>query len=137
FDYNSPAPAALAGVETLLLISGNAIGQRFAQHKAVIDAAKSAGVKHIVYTSLLHADSSGLILAKEHLDTENYLKESGIPYTLLRNGWYTKNYTTAAAAAIQTGKWVGSAGEGKISAAPRADYAAAAVQVVKNPALQG
>lgn len=137
FDYNAPAPEALTGVDTLLLISGNAIGQRSTQHKAVIDAAKTAGVKHIVYTSLLHADTSGLILAQEHLETEEYLKASGIPYTVLRNGWYTENYTAGLGAALAGGKILGSAGEGKIAAATRADYAAAAVKVLQEPSLQG
>lgn len=137
FDYDAPNAAALQEIDTLLLISGNAIGQRFAQHKAVIETAKSAGVKHLVYTSLLHADTSGLILAKEHLDTEHFLKESGLPYTILRNGWYTENYTAGLGTALKFGKVQGSAGEGKIAAATRADYAAAAVKVLQNTDLQG
>lgn len=95
FDYNNPDDlvCALAGIDRLLLISSSEIGQRARQHANVVEAAKKAGVKWIVYTSLLHADTSSLSLAEEHRATEKVLKESGIPYTLLRNGWYTENYT--------------------------------------------
>ena len=93
-DYNDAAAltAALAGVEKLLLISSSEIGQRATQHRNVIDAAKTAGVKLIAYTSLLHADRSPLGLAEEHVATEKMLADAGIPYVLLRNGWYTENY---------------------------------------------
>ena len=96
-DYSKPATldSALSGVETLLLISSSEIGQRAAQHANVIAAAKKAGVKRIVYTSVLHADTSVLSLAEEHRATEADLKSSGLSYTILRNGWYTENYTNA------------------------------------------
>ena len=92
FDYNQSENLALSlqGIDKLLLISSNEIGQRAKQHANIIHAAKQAGVQWIVYTSLLHADKSTLSLAGEHLATEEALKESGIPYTLLRNGWYTE-----------------------------------------------
>ena len=132
FDYTLPETlvASLQGVDKLLLISGNEIGQRLPQHKAVIDAAKQAHVKQIVYTSLLHADSSPLGLAGEHLATEAVIKESGLTYTILRNGWYTENYTGSAKGAINAGAFIGNAGDGKIASAPRADYAEAAVAVL-------
>lgn len=132
FDYSQPAslPAPLAGIDTLLLISSSEVGQRKAQHENVIHAARQAGVKWIVYTSLLHANTSTLSLAAEHLQTEELLKASGIPYTILRNGWYTENYTGALAGAIAAGAIVGSAGTGKIAAAARADYAEAAAAVL-------
>ncbi|CAN5196168.1 SDR family oxidoreductase [soil metagenome] len=131
-DYAKPdtLDAALVGVDTLLLISSNEIGQRGVQHKNVIDAAKKAGVKRIVYTSLLHADTSPISLAEEHLQTEADLKASGVPFTILRNGWYSENYTGSIAGAIAGGAFIGSAGDGKISAAPRADYAEAAAAVL-------
>jgi len=131
-DYAHPETltAALAGVETLLLISSSEIGQRQVQHRNVITAAKAAGVERIVYTSLLHADTSALSLAAEHLDTETALKASGLPYTILRNGWYSENYTGAIAGAVAAGAYIGTAGQGRISAAARADYAAAAVAVL-------
>ncbi len=131
-DYTQPATLtpALAGIDTLLLISGNEIGQRTAQHANVIAAAQRAGVKHIVYTSLLHADKSSLSLAPEHLETENILKDSGLSWTILRNGWYSENYTAAVPSALALGALYGSAGEGKIASAPRADYAAAAALIL-------
>ena len=128
-DYAKPGTLekALAGVDTLLLISSSEIGQRAAQHKNVIEAAKKAGVKRIVYTSLLRADASPLSLAEEHRATEADLKASGVPFTILRNGWYTENYTGSIGGALAGGAFIGSAGEGKISSAARADYADAAV----------
>lgn len=132
FDYTKleGLVASLQGIDKLLLISGNEIGQRLPQHKAVIAAAKQAGVKHIVYTSILHADSSPLGLAGEHLGTEAAINESGLTYTILRNGWYTENYTGSAKGAISAGAFIGNAGDGKIASAARADYAEAAAVVV-------
>lgn len=131
-DYTKPATldAALAGIDRLLLISSSEIGQRAAQHKNAIDAAKRAGAKLIVYTSVLHADTSTLGLAEEHRQTEAALRASGIPFVLLRNGWYTENYAASIPAALAHGTFFGSAGEGRISSAARADYAEAAVKVV-------
>lgn len=131
-DYDRPEtlPSALAGVDKLLLISSSEVGRRSAQHKAVIDAAKEAGVQLIVYTSVLHADGSKLQLAEEHRQTEAMIAASGIRYILLRNGWYTENYTASIPAALQHGVLLGSAGDGRISSAARADYAAAAVEVL-------
>lgn len=129
--------SALEGVDTLLLISSSEIGQRAVQHRNVIDAAKAAGVRRIVYTSLLKADSSPLSLAEEHRQTEADLKASGVPYTILRNGWYTENYTGSIGGALAGGAFIGSAGEGKVSAAPRADYAEAAVAVLTGAGHEG
>ena len=131
-DYTDQAAftAALTGVEKLLLISSSEVGQREPQHKNVINAAKAAGVKFIAYTSLLHADKSPLGLAEEHVATEKALADSGIPYALLRNGWYTENYLASAPPAIEHGVFIGAAGDGKIAAATRADYAAAAATVI-------
>jgi len=132
FDYSKPESlvASLQGIEKLLLISSNEIGQRLPQHKAVIEAAKQADVKHIVYTSILHADSSPLGLAQEHLGTELAIKASGLVYTILRNGWYTENYTGSAKGAIDAGAFIGNAGDGKIASAARVDYAEAAAVVL-------
>lgn len=133
FDYTQAdqlAPA-LAGVDTLLLVSSNEIGQRAAQHRNVIDAAKQAGVGRIVYTSLLHADTSQLDLAAEHVETEAALVQAGIPATILRNGWYTENYTGSVSGALAGDAFLGSAGDAKVSSAARTDYAeAAAVALV-------
>ena len=132
FDYDRPETLepALAGVDKLLLISGNEVGSRAAQHRAVIAAAKAAGVKEIVYTSLLHADKTPLSLAGEHVETEAMLAASGIPHTILRNGWYAENYTGAIPSALEHGALIGAAGEGRISGAARADYAEAAAVVL-------
>lgn len=131
-DYSQPGTLdpALAGFDTLLLISANELGKRAVQHRNVIQAARRAGVKRIVYTSLLRAATSPLDLAEEHRATEADLEESGIPHTILRNGWYTENYTNSIPGALAGGAFVGSAGEGRISSAPRADYAEAAVAVL-------
>lgn len=138
-DYHHPATleAALAGIDTLLLISGNELGQRAAQHANVINAAKKAGVKRIVYTSVLHADSSPLSLAPEHVQTEAALKASGLAYTILRNGWYTENYTGSIAPALANNAFYGSAGDGKIASAARADYAEAAVVALTDDSHAG
>ena len=132
FDYTQPETlvTSLKGIDKLLLISGNEIGQRLPQHKAVIEAAKQAGVKQITYTSILHADSSPLGLAGEHLATEIALKASGLTYTILRNGWYTENYTGSAKGAVGAGAFIGNAGDGKIASAARIDYAEAAAVVL-------
>ncbi len=129
--------AALEGVEKLLLISSSEVGQRASQHRNVIDAAKAAGVKFIAYTSLLHADRSPLGLHVEHVETEQDLAASGIPYALLRNGWYSENYLASAPAALAHGVFIGSAGEGKIASATRADYAAAAAKVISSEGHAG
>ena len=138
FDYSNPEKLAdaLHGIEKLILISGNELGKRTEQHGNVIDAAKKAGVKQLVYTSLLHADRSGLILAPEHYATEQALKASGLAYTILRNGWYTENYTGSVGGAVAAGGFIGSAGDGKISLAARADFADAAVAVVSGEGHQ-
>jgi NAD(P)H dehydrogenase (quinone) len=139
FEYSNPATLtnSLKGVDHLLLISSSEIGQRKQQHENVINAAKESGVQRIIYTSLLHADTSSLALAEEHLATERILKESGIPYTILRNGWYTENYLGSIADAIASGALIGSAGEGKISSAARADYAEAAAVVLTGAGHEG
>lgn len=139
FDYNEPSSMteSLKGIDHLLLISGNEIGQRARQHQNVIEAAKEAGVKWIVYTSLLRADSSTISLAGEHLQTEILLKESGIPFTILRNGWYTENYTGSIPGAVAAGAFIGSAGAGKISSASRSDFAEAAAVVLTTAGHQG
>ena len=138
-DYNRPdtLAAALAGVDTLLLISSSEIGQRTAQHRAVIHAARAAGVRRVVYTSLLHADTSSLSLAHEHVETEQMLKASGLNYTLLRNSWYLENHTVSAQGALAAGAFIGSAGQGRIAGATRADYAAAAVAVLTGTGHDG
>ncbi len=138
-DYTDPASldAAFAGVERLLLISSSEVGQRTAQHRNVIDAARRQPVKLIVYTSLLHADTSVLNLAEEHRQTEAMIKASGLPFVILRNGWYTENYTASIPPAVAHGAFFGSAGSGRISGASRRDYAAAAAQALTGAVTPG
>ena len=137
-DYEDAASldAALKGADRVLLVSANVVGKREAQHRAVIDAAKRAGVKLLAYTSILRADSSPLKLAQEHVATEAAIRDSGLPHSFLRNGWYFENFNSRIQGAAQRGDMVGSAGEGRIAAASRADYAAAAVAVLTSVSPQ-
>lgn len=131
-DYSDEGTldTALAGVEKLLLISGSEVGSRAQQHANVIAAAARAGVRLIVYTSILHADVSPISLAGEHLATEATIKASGIPYVILRNSWYTENYTGSISGAVASGAFIGCAGDGLISPATREDFADAAIAVL-------
>ena len=131
-DYTDPASldAAFQGATKVLLISSNDLGNRVGQHINVIDAAKRARVGLLAYTSVLHADRSALSLADEHRATEDTVRASGLPYSLLRNGWYVENYTGGLGAALAHGALAGGAGEGRIAAAARADYAEAAAVVL-------
>jgi NAD(P)H dehydrogenase (quinone) len=138
-DYTDVASldAALVGVDHLLLVSGSEVGQRAVQHAAVIDAAKRAGVEHLVYTSAPAATTSALILAPEHKATEEAIVASGIPATILRNSWYTENYVGAAQQAAATGELVASVGDGRVASASRTDYARAAAVVLTEPGHVG
>lgn len=131
-DYSKPETldAAFKGIDRVLLISSNELGQRVAQHRNAIEAAKRAGVKLIAYTSVLRADTSKLSVALEHLPTEELIRASGVPFVLLRNGWYTENYTASIPAALAHNALISSAGDGRIASASRADYAAAAAAVL-------
>jgi NAD(P)H dehydrogenase (quinone) len=134
-DYTRPdtLASAFAGAEKLLLISSSEVGQRLPQHHAVIDAARQAGVALLAYTSLLHADTSPLGLAAEHVATEALIRACGLPHALLRNGWYSENYLASLPPALQHGAFIGAAGAGRIASATRADYAAAAAVVLTQP----
>lgn len=138
-DYDRPETLdrALVGVDTLLLVSGPVPGVRVAQHRAVIDAAKRAGVRRVVYTSVLRADDSPLDIAADHRATEADLKASGVPHTILRNGWYTENYTGSIPGALAGGAFLGSAGDARIASATRADYAEAAAAVLAGAGHEG
>ncbi|MHA6513497.1 NAD(P)H-binding protein [Tessaracoccus sp. Z1128] len=125
-DYNNPADGVINEGDTVLLISGSEVGQRIAQHGNVIAAAKAAGAARIVYTSVVGADSTSLLVAPEHVATEQLLRDSGLTYTFLRNGWYHENYQPTLEQARQAGVVVSSAGNGLVSSASRADYAEAA-----------
>jgi len=134
-DYDRPETLveAFQGVEKLLLVSAVVPGKRLEQHKRAIDAARQAGVKLIAYTSILRADTSALALAREHRETEEYLKNSGLDFVLLRNAWYLENDTGGLASALAQGTLIGSSGQGRFASASRADYAGAAVAVLTQP----
>ncbi|HLJ22258.1 MAG TPA: SDR family oxidoreductase [Stellaceae bacterium] len=138
-DYDRPETlaAAFAGAEKVLLISGNTLGKRVSQHRAVIDAARKAGVQLFAYTSVLKAPTTALMVGPDHRETEAAITASGLPSVVLRNGWYSENYLFRAAGAVKTGVLLGCAGEGRISAAPRADYAQAAATVLTSPNQAG
>ncbi|WP_417535062.1 SDR family oxidoreductase [Marinobacterium stanieri] len=131
-DYDRPETLvpALKGVEKLLLISANEVGHRVPQHQAVIEAAKAGGVGLLAYTSILKADTSPMLMANEHKVTEALIQDSGIPAVILRNGWYSENYTQSIGAILQVGAVNGAAQDGRFHTATRKDYAEAAAVVL-------
>ncbi|MEJ1181658.1 MULTISPECIES: SDR family oxidoreductase [unclassified Pseudarthrobacter] len=131
-DYSDPSSVAqaLKGARKVLLISGSEVGKRVDQHRTVIEASKAEGVELVAYTSIANADTTGMKLAAEHQATEAILKDSGVPFAILRNSWYLENYTDQLPGTLAQGALAGSAGEGKVSAASRADYAEAAAAVL-------
>jgi uncharacterized protein YbjT (DUF2867 family) len=130
-DYRKPdtLARALQGVTRLVLISSGDFDGRFAQHLNVIRAAQAAGTGHIIYTSILKGLGSPMLIAEDHKETEKAIVASGIPSTMLRNGWYTENYTGSLGGALAAGAMIGSAGNGQLSTAARADYADAIAAV--------
>jgi NAD(P)H dehydrogenase (quinone) len=138
-DYDQPETleTALRGAEKVLLISGTAVGRRVAQHRAVVEAARNAGVKLFGYTSVLRAPTTPLTVGQEHRETEKVIADSGLPAVLLRHGWYAENYLFRCSGAAASGVLLGCAGTGRVSAAPRADYAAAAAAALTKPEQAG
>jgi NAD(P)H dehydrogenase (quinone) len=131
-DFGDPAAvrAAVSSAGLVLLVSAMDPGARVAQHRTVIDAAREVGVGLVAYTSIVNAETTTIRLAEDHQATERLLRDSGVPFVLLRNSWYHENYTDRLPAFLAQGAIPGSAGDGRISAAARADYAAAAVRVL-------
>ncbi|MCR1783359.1 NAD(P)H-binding protein [Nocardioides carbamazepini] len=131
-DYADTAALAdaLADADRVLLISGSEVGQRLPQHQNVIAAAKAANVGLLAYTSIANAGTSGMVLAAEHQATEEAIVASGLSHTFLRNSWYTENYTGQLATYAEHGTVLGAAGDGRVAAATRADYAEAAATVL-------
>src|SRR3954467_3712422 len=138
-DYDDPASlaAAFAGADKVLLISSSTPGGRLAQHEAVVTAAREAGVGHLAYTSVLYADTTKLSLAPDHKATEEAVRASGLPFTFLRNGWYTENYAQTIAQALAVGSFAGAAGDRRLGAVPRLDFAEAAVEVLTGEGHEG
>jgi len=140
-DFDDPASLteAFKGIDRLLLISTDSMapGQRLAQHSAAIAAAKAAGVGHVVYTSMPKPETSAVSFAGDHLGTENTLKASGLPYTILRNSWYQENLFLALPPALKSGQWYSSAADGRIPYIAHADCAkAAAAALIQAPLNQ-
>ncbi|MFE4397256.1 SDR family oxidoreductase [Kitasatospora xanthocidica] len=136
-DYDKPETLAGAFAEgdRVLLISGSEVGRRIPQHRAVVEAAKAAGVALLAYTSIPGAAT--FRLADEHKATEELILASGLPHAFLRNGWYTENYLGDAAGTVARGVVLGSAGDGRVATAPRRDYADAAVAVLVGEGHEG
>jgi NAD(P)H dehydrogenase (quinone) len=129
--------ATLSGVDKVLLISVSDPGQRVQHHANAIEAARQAGVQHLIYTSALQAPTTILELAADHKATEELVTASGIPATFLRNGWYTENHVQDFAAARGNGAIANGVGEGRLATAPRKDYAEAAAVVLTTPGHEG
>lgn len=133
-DYDRPETlaAAFAGADKLLLVSANAHDNelRIKQHTAAVAAAEAAGVGHVIYTSLVEADTNPLALGRVHDTTEQLIRATGLPYTFLRNTWYFENYTAGVPGAVERGGIVGTAADGRIAAASIADFAEAAAVVL-------
>jgi NAD(P)H dehydrogenase (quinone) len=138
-DFEDPATLipAFTGADALLLVSGSEVGKRMPQHTNAVDAAVAAGVGRIVYTSAPHADATELAVAPEHTATEELIRASGLPFTFLRNNWYTENYVVTLEQARTTGKVVASVGDGRVASATRNDYADAAAVVLTTPGHEG
>ncbi|MEU9749421.1 SDR family oxidoreductase [Streptomyces niveus] len=131
-DYDRPETLRdiFRGGDRVLLVSGSENGRRVPQHSAVVDAARTAGVAQLAYTGVLGGPDADFELAAEHKVTEQLILDSELPYTFLRNGWYTENYTENLAPVLEHGAVVAAAGEGRVASAARADYAAAAAAVL-------
>jgi len=135
-DYRAPGDDLIGRGDTVLLVSGTQ-RDRVAQHRAVIELAAKAGAARVAYTSAIRADHTTLFVAPDHAATEVILRDSGVPFTILRNNWYHENYRPAFEQARQTGVVITSATEGRISSASRRDYADAAAAVLIGAGHEG
>jgi NAD(P)H dehydrogenase (quinone) len=140
-DFDNPASLATAfrGAARLLLISTDAIdrpGRRLAQHKTAVEAAKAAGVKHVIYTSMTRPEDSVIPFAPDHLGTEQALAASGLGWTVLRNAWYFENLLLTLPTVLASGKWFTSSGDGRIPYLAREDCALAAAHALASAATE-
>ncbi|HEY4453966.1 MAG TPA: SDR family oxidoreductase [Pseudonocardiaceae bacterium] len=131
-DYTDTASlrAAFRGADRLLLVSGHPGSDRLAEHRNAVEAARAAGVGLLAYTSVVNAQTSGMIVAADHAATETLIADSGLSFVFLCNNWYHENYTARISAFLQHGTVIGGAGDGRVSGAARADYAEAAAEVL-------
>lgn len=136
-DYDDEATLSFSPGDVVLVVSGTEVGRRVAQHRAVIDAAARDGAARVLYTSAPRADATTLVLAPDHAATEAYLRASGLPFTILRNNWYTENYVPQLQQAAGTGSVLTSAGDGRVASASRADYAAGAAAAMTGAGHEG
>jgi NAD(P)H dehydrogenase (quinone) len=128
FDDGASLDTAFKGADRILIISTDALdepGKRLRQHLAAVAAAKKAGAKHILYTSMPNPETSVIPFAPDHLGTENAIKATGIAHTILRNGWYMENLFMALPHALSEGKWYSASGKGELAHIARADIAKA------------
>ncbi|MBX9614676.1 MAG: SDR family oxidoreductase [Caulobacteraceae bacterium] len=134
-DYADPASLAQAfqGIDVLALISSSDFNDRVGQHRNVIEAARTARVGRLIYTSVLKADTTPLLVAGDHKATEALILASGLDYTILRNSWYTENWTASLPMAVAAGAVIGSARNGRVSPATRQDLAEALAVVAASP----
>lgn len=131
FDRPETLGEAFAGGERLLLISTDAVGHRVSQHRAAIEAAREAGVRHVAYTSYLNpVEENPAVITPDHRETEKALRESGLAWTALRNAFYAEYQVPAGAQAIAAGRLVHNNGDGRIAYVSREDCAAAAAAVL-------
>jgi NAD(P)H dehydrogenase (quinone) len=139
FDDAASLEAAFKGADRILIISTDALdeaGKRLRQHQTAVAAAQKAGAKHILYTSMPNPETSVIPFAPDHLGTENAIKATGIPYTILRNGWYMENLFMALPHAIAEGKWYSASGEGQLAHVARADIAKATAAALTSGATE-
>jgi NAD(P)H dehydrogenase (quinone) len=137
FDDQAGLTAAFAGIDRLLIISTDSLdtpGKRLSQHKAAVAAAKAAGVKHILYTSMPSPDKSLVTFAPDHLGTEEAIKASGISYTILRDAWYIDNFMMSLPHNLHAGKWFTATHGGRVPYISREDCARAIAAALVSPA---
>jgi len=134
-DFDDPASlsSAFAGIDRLLMVSTDRLGaqgERLRQHRNAVAAARDAGVRHVVYTSMPDPKNALVSFAPDHLGTEEAIAASGLDHTILRNNWYMETLLMRLPQAFATGKWYSAAGSGRIAYAARADLASAAAHAL-------
>jgi NAD(P)H dehydrogenase (quinone) len=138
FDRPETLAGAFAGGERLLLISADIVGRRVAQHRAAIEAAGEAGVRHVAYTSYLNpVEENPAVITPDHRETEKALRESGLAWTVLRNAFYAEYQVPPAVQAVATGRLIHNNGDGKTAYVSREDCAAAAAAVLTTDGHEG